>query len=112
LILEIFYFLKKDCSKIHYLIIDEISMVGCIMLTEIHIKLQKLKSSPFKPFGGLNIMFLGDFMQFPPISDTPLYTSNIKPPLIFTKQTHKKIIVKSLWENYVMPNKIIWTQHM
>jgi len=76
------------------LIIDEISMVGCTMLTKIHLKLQKLKSSPFKPFGGLNIMFLGKFMQFPPISDTPLYTSNIKPPLIFTKQKHTKIIGK------------------
>ncbi len=51
-------------------------------------------------------------MQFPPISDTPLYTSNIKPPLIFTKQTQKKIIEKSLWDNYVMSNKIILTQQM
>jgi hypothetical protein len=82
------------------------------MLTEIHIKLQKLKSSPLKPFGGLNMMFLGDFMQFPPISDTTLYTSNIKPPLIFTKQTQKKLIEKSLWDNYVMSNKIILTQQM
>jgi hypothetical protein len=57
-------------------------------------------------------MFLGDFMQFPPISDTPLYISNIKPPLVFTKQTHKKIIGKFLWENYVMPDKIILTQQM
>jgi hypothetical protein len=75
-------------------------MVGCTMLIEIHLKLQTLKSSPLQPFGGLNNMFLGDFMQFPPISDTPFYTSNIKPPLTFTKQTNKKkIIEKSLWEN-------------
>ncbi len=33
-------------------------------------------------------------MQFPPISDTPFYTSNIKPPLTFTKQTQKKVIGK------------------
>ncbi len=64
------------------------------MLTKMHIKLQMLKSSPLQPFGGLNIMFLGDFMQFPPISDMPFYTSNIKPPLIFTKQTQKKVIGK------------------
>jgi hypothetical protein len=72
------------------LIIDEVSMVGCTMLTEIHLKLQKLKSSPFQPFGGLNIIFLGDFTKFPPINDTPFYTSNIKPPLTFTKQTNKQ----------------------
>ncbi len=82
------------------------------MLTKIHFKLQKLKSSPLQPLGGLDIMFSRVFMQFPPISDTPLYTSNIKPPLIFTKQTQKKIIEKSLWDNYVMSNKIILTQQM
>jgi hypothetical protein len=78
------------------LIIDEVSMVGCTMLTEIHLKLQRLKSSPLQPFGGLNIMFLGDFMQFPPISDIPFYTSNIKPPLTFTKQTQKND-----WKKYM-----------
>jgi len=113
LILEIYPPKKIDWSKIHYLIIDEVSMVGYTMLTKIHIKLQKLKSSPLQPFGGLNIMFSRVFMQFPPISDKPLYTSNIKPPLTFTKQTQKeKITGKSLWENYVMPNKIILTQQM
>jgi hypothetical protein len=81
------------------LIIDEGSVVGYTMLTKIHLQLQKLKSSPLQPFGVLNIMFSGVFMQFPPISDTPLYTSNIKPPLTFRKQTQKeKIIGKSLWE--------------
>ncbi len=95
------------------MIIDEVSMVGYTMLTKIHFKLQKLKSSPLQPLGGLDIMFSRVFMQFPPISDTPLYTSNIKPPLTFTKQTQKeKIIGKSLWENYVMPNKIILMQQM
>jgi len=104
---------NEDWSNFHYLIIDEVSMVGYTMLTKIHLKLQKLKSSPLQPFGGLSIMFLRVFMQFPPISDTPLYTYNAKPPLTFTKQTQKeKIIGKSLWENYVMPNKIILTQQM
>jgi hypothetical protein len=65
---------------------------GCTMLTKIHLKLQKLKSSPFKPFGGLNIMFLEDFMQFPPINDSTLYTYNIKPPLSSqNKQTQKSL---------------------
>jgi hypothetical protein len=48
------------------MIVDEISMVGCTMLATMHLKLQKLKSS-ILPFGGLNIMFMGDFLQFPPI---------------------------------------------
>jgi hypothetical protein len=51
-------------------------------------------------------------MQFPPTNDTPLYTTNIKLTLSFTKQTQKKIIGKSVWENHVMPKTIILTQQM
>jgi len=56
-------FLKtKDWSNFHYLVIDEISMVGYTMLAKMHLKLQNLKSLPFQPFNALHIMFLGDFM--------------------------------------------------
>jgi hypothetical protein len=49
-------------------------------------------------------------VQFPPISDAPLYTINIKPISSFAKQTQKKNIGKSLWENHILPNKIFLTQ--
>jgi hypothetical protein len=39
-------------------------------------------------------MFLGDFMQFPLVNGTPLYTINIKPTLAFMKQTLKKLLVR------------------
>jgi len=53
-------------------------MVGCTMLARIHFQLQKLKVKIFiQPFGGLNIMFLGDFMKFPLVNDTLLYRTNI-----------------------------------
>jgi hypothetical protein len=62
--------------NIKFIIIEEISMVGCTLLATIHLKLQKLKFS-ILPFGGINIMFIGDVLQFPPINDTPLYSTNI-----------------------------------
>jgi hypothetical protein len=65
------------------MIVDEISMVGCMMLATMHLKLQKLKSSILR-FGGFNIMFMGDFLQFPFIIDTPLFSTNIQPTFIFT----------------------------
>jgi hypothetical protein len=44
--------------NIQFIIIDEISMVGCILLFgTIHLKLQKLKSN-ILPSGGINIMFI------------------------------------------------------
>jgi hypothetical protein len=91
---------------IKYMIIDEISMVSCNMLVTMHLKLQKKKSN-ILPFGGINIMFMEDFLQFPPITNTPLYSKNVQPTFAFTKMTPKKIIRKSVWENYIHLNSII-----
>jgi len=55
---------------------------------------------------------MGDFLQFPPINDTPLYSTNIKSIFTFTQLTQKKVIVKNLWENYIRPNSIILTKQM
>ncbi len=75
--------MPNSWSNIQFMIVDEISMVGYAMLNTMHLKLQKLKSN-ILPFGGLNIMFMGDFLQFPPIIDTPLFSTNIQPTFTFT----------------------------
>ncbi len=90
------------------MIVDEISMASYTMFATMHLKLQKLKSS-ILPFGGFNIMFIGDFLQFPPIIDTPLFSTNIQPTFTFTNSMKKKVIGKSIWENYIRPNNIILT---
>jgi hypothetical protein len=41
------------------MLVDEISMVGCMMLITMHLKLQNLKSS-ILPFGRFHIMLMGD----------------------------------------------------
>jgi hypothetical protein len=63
------------CSNIQFIIINKISMEGCTLLATIHLKLQKLKSN-ILPLGGINIMFIRIFLQFPPINDTPLHSQN------------------------------------
>jgi hypothetical protein len=93
------------------MIVDEISMVGCTMLVTMHVPPQKLQSSILQ-FGGLNIMFMGDFLQFLPIIETPLLSINIQPTFTFTNSTQKKVICKSIWENYICPNNIILTRQM
>ncbi len=59
------------------------------MFVTMHLKLQKLKSS-ILPFGRLNIMFMKEFLQFPPIINTPLFSTNIQPMFTFTNSTQKK----------------------
>jgi hypothetical protein len=61
-------------------------MVGCTLLATIQLKLQKVESQ-ILPFGGINILFMADFLQFPPINDTPLYSKNIQLTFTFTKLT-------------------------
>jgi hypothetical protein len=43
-------------SEIQFIIINKISIIICILLVTMHLKLQKLKSN-ILPFGGINIMF-------------------------------------------------------
>ena len=64
--------LQKQWKNVRFLIIDESSLVGLKMLNEININLQLAKNST-KPFGGLHILFSGDFAQLSPVSQKALY---------------------------------------
>ena len=49
-------------------------MIGCRHMTKIAKALTKGKcADPSLPFGGVDIFFFGDFIQFPPIRDPALY---------------------------------------
>lgn len=55
------------------LIIDEISMMGVKLLYDLNLRLRGLKNMR-KPFGGLSVLFVGDFCQFPPVGALSLMT--------------------------------------
>jgi len=42
--------------------IDEVSMLDCKVMENLHSQLTKAESKPDIPFGGVNIIFLGDFL--------------------------------------------------
>ena len=60
-------------SRITVLIIDEISMAGCHQLHRIDRRLRALKMRPDVPFGGVHVIFAGDFVQLPAVRATQLY---------------------------------------
>ena len=67
--------LEKRFANVNTIIVDEVSMIGCIQLAKISQCLTKAKhANPDLPFGGVDIIFFGDFIQFPPIHDSPLYS--------------------------------------
>lgn len=60
----------KMYEKIEVLIIDEISMVRADQLDNIDYALRLNRSDP-RPFGGVQMVFIGDLFQLPPVVATP-----------------------------------------
>lgn len=56
----------KRVRRAKVLIIDEISMLSAQTLDSVDVVLQMLRNSK-EPFGGLQVIFVGDFFQLPPI---------------------------------------------
>ena len=66
--------LQNIFEKVSTIILDEVSMVGCRQLVKIANSLTRAKcADPNLPFGGVDIIFFGDFIQFSPVKDSPLY---------------------------------------
>src|ERR1043166_235142 len=58
---------KKVLLELELLIIDEISMVRCDMLDAIDTVLRHIRRQYSEKFGGVQVMFIGDMFQLPPV---------------------------------------------
>ena len=69
--------LENEWRHVKYLIIDDMSMVGFSLLARLNriVTTAKHISSDI-PFGGLNVIFFGDYLQYSPVLDRPLYYSS------------------------------------
>ncbi|KAK6997322.1 PIF1-like helicase-domain-containing protein [Favolaschia claudopus] len=65
--------LEEEWAEIDILVIDEVSLLGAELLAEIDQLLRFIKGDS-RPFGGVIIVFSGDFYQLPPVQQTALYT--------------------------------------
>lgn len=78
--------LQEKFGKIKYALIDEYSMVGKSMLSGFHRSLSIANSCHLEnnnaeeqvnitiPFGGVNVIYFGDILQYKPVKDQTLYT--------------------------------------
>lgn len=60
-------YISKRINKARVLIIDEISMLSSNMLNMIDAICKSVKNTE-EPFGGLQVIFVGDFFQLPPVT--------------------------------------------
>jgi hypothetical protein len=58
---------KKIIRELELLIIDEISMVRCDMLDAVDTILRHVRRRHHERFGGLQVLFIGDMFQLPPV---------------------------------------------
>jgi ATP-dependent exoDNAse (exonuclease V) alpha subunit len=59
---------KALFRKLELLVIDEISMVRCDLLDVMDQLLRTFGGDPYRPFGGKQVLFIGDAFQLPPVA--------------------------------------------
>src|SRR5204863_4971925 len=64
-------------TECRYIIIDEVSMLDCKVMEDLHKQLTVAKAKPEVEFGGMNIIFFGDFLQLPAIINPDLYRDTV-----------------------------------
>ena len=66
---------------VDYLILDEISMIGARFLSQVNARMLRARGHDENrkdlPFGGVNMIFTGDFGQLRPVRDPPLYSHTL-----------------------------------
>ena len=67
--------LQQKFSQCLVVIIDEKSMIGLTLLSQIDQRLKQARPQhSTQPFGGLTIVLCGDLSQLPPVGDLPFYS--------------------------------------
>ena len=70
--------LENEWRNVKYLIIDEMSMVGLSLLARLNRIVKTAKhNNADTAFAGVNVVFFGDYLQYSPVLDKPLYYSGI-----------------------------------
>ena len=66
--------LENTWRFVEYIILDEMSMVGLSLLSRLNTLVATAKhGDPMTAMGGINIILFGDYVQYSPVFDKPLY---------------------------------------
>ena len=104
--------LRTEHACVRYIFLDEFSMCGLEAIYKISEKCCLLRNVHDKPFGGINIIFAGDFAQLPPVKTSPLYKWDVGMTLEsgMTAFKQRETIGKSIWHQFT--TTVILRQNM
>ena len=87
---------RGNLQGVEYIFLDEVSMLSARDLYLISARLAKALGNEETEFGGMNMIFAGDFAQLPPAMGSPLYSYKIGLSGK-TNYQQEEAIGKSIW---------------
>jgi hypothetical protein len=93
---------KTRLEGVDYIFIDEVSMIACHEMYRISSHLAKALAVYDLPFGGMNMIFAGDFAQLPPVGGASLYSGGVGTQINSGMKVHhqESAIGKALWHQF------------
>jgi len=86
---------KKLYQSIDIIVIDEVSMVRADMMDVIDHFLRLNGKNRWRPFGGVQMIFIGDLFQLPPVvssnEEARLFSANYKSPFFFSAKVFDEL---------------------
>ncbi len=80
---------RKVLQRLELLVIDEVSMVRCDIVDAIDAVLRFIRKRPYDSFGGVQVLFIGDMFQLPPVikeQEWKLLSTQYSGPFFFDSQ--------------------------
>ena len=84
---------KELINELELLVIDEVSMVRADLLDAMDTVLRHVRKQPATPFGGLQVLYIGDLFQLPPVvrnGEWKLLSEFYESPFFFDAQVMKE----------------------
>ncbi|MDI3318575.1 helix-turn-helix domain-containing protein [Pinibacter soli] len=95
---------RELLRELELLVIDEVSMVRADMLDAVDVILRHFRKRPMEPFGGVQILYIGDLYQLPPVvrnEEWSILKQHYKSPFFFDAQ-----VMQQTYPLYVELDKI------
>jgi len=110
--------LAQIWGEVKFLVVDEISMVGAAFMDQLSLRMRHGKGADLvdreRPFGGIHVVFMGDFGQLDPPKQYPLFSYVlVKSPSFSESRNNSKISALNgafLWR--LVTNVILLTKNV